>query len=258
MEDSAQPLGNKFDFKKMEEFYAKTGNHTNNLCSNVNLLDFEFDKKPTKVNILELSPLHGSKKEVEEQMQKIDLKENGKNEQLNENAFCDSKTKENDKTFENKSNFEKKNQNDINDLFENIKMFEPPKETSKIDKFKEIYNSQFTENEASKIDKIYNLFGGPSFSFEVQSAKNSLKFSPIPSTNMTKRNSNSNLPTDFSLKEEKRNSTDPSSSTHKYVCNLYPKFEELPFKKTPFDEKPSPQSNQSDQTKKKDLFDLFN
>lgn len=240
----------------MEEFYAKIGNHSNNLNSNVNLLDFEFDKKPTKINILELSPLHEFKKEV--QPDTLDLKENGKEQiSFNDNIKEETKIPESEKNVQIKIN-EKKSESDINDLFENIKLIEPPKEISKIDKFKEIYNSQFTENEGSKIDKIYNLFGGPSFSVESANYSNTIKkFSPITSNIPNKKNSTSSLPADFSL-NEKRNSLDPSSSTHKYVCNLYPKFEELPFKKTPFDEKPSPQSNQSDPNKKKDLFDLFN
>jgi hypothetical protein len=217
----------------MDEIYSKTGHQSTNSNSNVNLLDFEFDKKPTKVNILNLSPLHEKKEDADLQIENLDLKKNGNDPEVSTSTPVKNHPKIS---------------SDINDLFENIKLFEPPKEVSKVEKIKEIYNSKFTENEASKIDKIYNLFGGPSFSIDYTCNNPTKTFSPIHVE--TKRNSFKNIPSDFSLKEEKRDSFDSNANTHKYVCNLYPSFENTPNKKTPFDEKPNPQN--------KDLFDLFN
>ncbi len=241
------PFEGKYHFKKIEEFNNRSG-HLQNKNRTVNLLDFEVQNgsKPTKINILDLS-LHSTKDE--KTIEENEFKKQGSNgefdfekSELNKNnsktgsAEINFNTQyfsaennmenfnfdtpqnaqntqnvQNAQNAQNIQNAQKSNVNDINDFFETINLMKPPKETSKLEKMKESYNSIFEENEASKIDKIYNLFGGPSFS---------LTYSPYQVHNQGMLGSNFELTKKTSNTSEEAMNIQNASSTNAYATNL--------------------------------------
>jgi hypothetical protein len=177
---------------------------------NENLIDFSSTdgSKPSKLNILELS-LNTQLTDNESARQSPDSNsENVPN--LFEDFFSNS-----DKNFptdfsvkESKTEkTSKENVNDINDFFDTFNLSQPKKEMSKIDKIKEMYQSSFVENEGSKIDPIYNVFGGPSFSVynNYQMGRMSLANPSLGGNLMNKFDSTNNMPL-FEKKETPNNS----------------------------------------------------
>jgi hypothetical protein len=246
----------------MEEFYNKSGTHSTTVGTNINLMDFDNNNgtRPSKINILDMSPLQSPSKnkkknedndlkdlpketegetnthpiivdhqeaDFEEEREEKSDKENfndifnnfdfnakmqedkNKSENLSKSKSHSNSghSKNNSQDFTNtnmneqiyglgdsfqqitNSTTSKNNICDINDLFDTLHV-NKPREVTKIDKIKEIYNNAFTENETKKIDPIYNVFGGTSFAMF---SPHSMPLNPNSGTGIKSSNSDSNL-----------------------------------------------------------------
>jgi hypothetical protein len=217
----------------------------------VNLLDFDMQNgsKPTKINILDLSPLNTPKEKKEFNDNEINFKtikpqdENGENknhEKPKENTYHENVTvvEAEEKPTPSGHNEISGNFNDINFFFDVV---QAPKETSKVEKIKEIYNSKFQENEGAKVDKIYNIFGGPSFSpafSPFQAVKQPVNMNNSFDINLVRKNSSeevSNVNNKFNSSNSipvsginTASSSAGNSSENK--PNMYPSFDDMHHK----------------------------
>jgi hypothetical protein len=236
----------------MEDFIHNS--NQNIQCSNtINLLDFDMQNgcKPPQFNILDLSPLTSPK--GNQQIRNFDgnfqtsmpQNENGENKkELIPNPKA-STCQNNVTVIESQENpicsvynELEQNFNDINSFFEVV---QGPKETSKVEKIKEIYNSKFQENEGANIDKIYNLFGGPSFSSVYSPFHNIKKSSHMNNSfdlNLNKNSSSQEVP---KINNKFKSSNSAHISGINTACsstgnssnikpNIYPSFDDMHHK----------------------------
>jgi len=228
-------VNNNSNQNKYENFINKIAEKNDSkVDAGVNLLDFGTipdGTKPTKFNILDLFP-DSPKKEKDDKV--VEGKELIPVFVGNDNN--------NEKSDEKK---QKTNINDLNDIFDNFN-FTQQREPSTLDKLKESYQSSFVENEAAKIDSIYNVFGSMSttppstgFNFPKQSLSSG-NLPTMPANNMGMFNPSSN------------NANIPSNKP----SSFYPTFEDFT---------PKPNISTSTKTiptvnpeKKTDFLDFFN
>jgi len=236
----------------MEDFISNSNQNMQN-SNTVNLLDFDMHNgsRPTTINILDLSPLNSPKEKRQIKDNEVNFysnkpqDENGENKKQEcqnpkETSYRDNITviEAEEKSIPSVQSELQQNFNDINFFFEVV---QAQKETSKVEKIKEVYNSKFEENEGMKVDKIYNLFGGPSFS-SFYSPFHGVKKAPNINNSFDMNLSKNNSSQDVSKNNNKFKSSNSlhisgintaSSSTgnsSNNKPNMYPSFDDMHHK----------------------------
>lgn len=231
-----------------------------------NLLEFggQEGSRPSKINILDLSPLNSPAKEpmAEEKSSLPQIEQESNTQIINEPSESKSE--------------------DINDLFDSFNLSQPKKEPSKLDKFREMYQSSFVENEAAQIDPIYNVFGGASFNYynyniknyqhygsHVSSAYSSPHIAPRSNSGSSKSMHNFQLAEKIEKVNTSETTASPISSkqnSNEAKKNFYPSFDDMKAKLQKFEKKNSapilkdnaPVTTTSTTQQTNNIFDMFN